>query len=238
MQSGTIQNRDSFLNNIANQLGRERKKTIERPEWKYNPQLDVFDGATQDELMEILKKQCNNIHTTYRETTTAELAKVLEEVVTTYEGKTIVTSNDPRFEEFGLTNYLNGSQQTEKRIHVWDPAVGSDNIEFSKSADVGITFSDITLAESGTVGVYSSPKNGRSISLLPATYIAIVPKSTIVPRMTQAASSIHNEIQNGEKVASCVNFISGPSNSADIEMVLIVGVHGPIKATYIVVTDK
>lgn len=239
MQAGAIQNRDSFLDNIAKQLGRERKRTVDRPVWGYNPQHEIFKDATQDDLVAILKQQCNNIHTTYKETTTADLANVLNEVISTYEGKSIVTMDDPRIEEFGLADYLNTQlPESGRKVLVWDPTLGEENVNFSKTADVGITFSDMTLAESGTVVLFSGPKKGRSVSLLPTTFIAIVPKSTIVPRMTQAATSIHKQIEAGETVASCVNFISGPSNSADIEMVLIVGVHGPIKATYIVVSDK
>ncbi|WP_374724297.1 LutC/YkgG family protein [Calidifontibacillus erzurumensis] len=239
MKTGTIHNRETFLNNIAKQLGRDRRKNVVRPEWKYNPQLEVYKDASQDELLEIFKNHCKNIHTAVYETNTNGLEDVLNQVIAEYEGQSIITWDDKRFAEFGLTDYFqNKLPKNGKRIHVWDPSLGTENINFAKTADIGITFSDFTLAESGTVVLFSDKKRGRSVSLLPKTYIAIVPKSTIVPRMTQACTSIHKRVASGEQIPSAIHFISGPSNSADIEMVLVVGVHGPMKATYIVVNDK
>ncbi|RBW69573.1 LutC/YkgG family protein [Bacillus taeanensis] len=240
MTAGTIQNREKFLNKLAANLGRDRRtEGVTRPEWKHQPQWEVFRGLSQDELMDVLKKQCQRIQTDFVETTSFDLVQTLKNVVTNYGGGPVITWNDDRFAECGLSGLLNDEWPREQiEVNVWDPSIGNENIELAERANVGITFSDKTLAESGTVVLFSDNDKGRSVSLLPTTYIAIIPKSTIIPRITQAADEIHEKINNGEEVASCVNFITGPSNSADIEMNLVVGVHGPIKATYVVVNDK
>lgn len=56
--------------------------------------------------------------------------------------------------------------------------------------------------------------------------------------MTQASAIIKQKIADGDVIPSCINYVTGPSNSADIEMDLVVGVHGPVKAAYIVVEDR
>jgi L-lactate dehydrogenase complex protein LldG len=240
MTVGTIQNRDKFLNHIANQLGRERRtKGVTRPNWKHQPQHEVYKGWTQEQLAQQLKDYCVHIHTDYVETSSVGLVETLGQVVANYGGGPVVTWNDPRFDEYGLSHLLNEQWKKEKiDVHIWNPELGDENIRKAEQANVGITFSDLTLAESGTVVLFSGNGKGRSVSLLPTTYIAIIPKSSIVPRITQAAQYIHELVKAGEDIASCINFITGPSNSADIEMNLVVGVHGPVKATYIVVNDK
>jgi L-lactate dehydrogenase complex protein LldG len=236
--TGTIQNRDSFLGQIANRLGRERITHLERPKWNYNPQDEVLKNASQDELLEVLKHQCKNIHTEIVITDTGKLSDSLKQVVNKYGRGSVTTWKDERFNQYGLTNLMQEEWPQEGiDLHIWDHTKGEENIKIAENANVGITISDITLAESGTAVLFSSKDKGRTVSFLPTNSVIIIPKSSIVPRMTQAARIIREKVKNGEQVASCINFITGPSNSADIEMILVVGVHGPIKATYIVVED-
>jgi L-lactate dehydrogenase complex protein LldG len=239
MMAGTIQNRASFLKNIANSLGREQQtKPIKKPDWKYQPQKEVLKGATQDELVEVLKAHCEKINTSVVTTTKADLPKALAEAVNQYGGGPVVSWKDKRFSEWGLDSLFK-DEWSEQGIdyHEWDYTKEWENVTFAENANTGITISEITLAESATVVLFSDKDKGRTVSFLPKTYIALVPKSSIVPRMTQAAQKMREMHLDGKEISSCINFISGPSNSADIELQLVVGVHGPFKATYILIDD-
>ncbi|MBW8348244.1 lactate utilization protein C [Bacillus sp. IITD106] len=237
--TGTIQNRDAFLSKIAGRSGRDEiLSKVERPEWSYHPQDAVLKDTDADELLEVLKTQCTTIHTDLIETNRAGLLESLRTIVSEYGGGPVVTWKDPRFDEYGLSPLFKEIWPEENiKIHQWEPEVGEDNIQLAEKANIGITISDITLAESGTAVLFSNKYKGRTVSFLPLKSVIIMPKSSIVPRMTQAARMIREKVKNGEYLASCINFITGPSNSADIEMNLVVGVHGPIKAAYIVIED-
>lgn len=237
--AGSILNRDAFLSNIANQLGRAPKTEIVKPIWQYQPQDRVLKDATKDDLVVVLEAQCKNINTNMVITNTANLATDLQAVIDIYGGHSVITWQDERFEGYGLTHLMQTQwPQSNIQLYVWNETQPEENIRQAEKANIGITISEMTLAESGTAVLFSDKHKGRSVSFLPEKSIILIPKSTIVPRITQAARWISKKVQNGEHIASCINFITGPSNSADIEMIPVVGVHGPIKATYIVIEDQ
>lgn len=237
---GTISNRDSFLEKISGRLSKKGwTKEIEKPKWKFNPQDKTLQDKSADDLLEILKEQCKIILTDLIVTNKAELMDSIKAIVSNYGGGPIVTWKDDRFKTYGLSKLFNEIFPAENiEVYEWNNTLKDENIKFAEQANVGIMISDITLAESGTAVLFYNKDRGRTISFLPTTSIIIIPKSTLVPRMTQAAKFIIEKIQNDQSVPTCINFITGPSNSADIEGKLVVGVHGPVKVTYVVVDDS
>lgn len=224
-----IQNRDAFLQTIATQLGRSKpSKAKPKIKWKHSPQHSVLKDATPDELVAVLVEQCANIHTTVKQCTIESLPETLRETFYVYKGGHVMYSEDARYAHLQLTHFLSRINSTK-----WDPKTGDENIQLAECANIGLVISDLTLAESGTIMLESSAARGRTLSFLPENSVAIIPKSGIVPRMTQAAQFLRKK---GAPV-SCINFITGPSNSADIEMNLVVGVHGPVRMTYVIVED-
>lgn len=231
MSKGNIYHREEFLQTIAKNLRRKpRLREMERPKRKYRPEPKVYATLSATELLQVMRDECDKIHTELLETDQASLPKVLAKQIGVHGNGSIVIPEDPRFIDYGLDGVL-----SQEDVHTWDPSRGDENITHAEQANIGIMFSDITLAESATTVIFNNKNKARAISLLPTTFIAIIPKHSIVPRMTQAAQIIEQQIKAGETIPSCVNLISGPSNSADIEYNLVVGVHGPIKASYIVV---
>lgn len=233
MAKGTIHNKDRFLNQIAGKLGRERRENVSLPTWQHQPQWEVYQNNSTDELLAAFQKNSEEKKADVVLTDRFMLPEAIQELIKKYDAESVVTTKDDRFEAYSLTPVFDNS-----RTHIWDTTLAEGNIEKAKAADVGVFFSDMSLAESGTIVQFNDKDIARSVGLLPTAYLAIVPKSSIVPRMTQATNEIHRRVEAGEELATCVNFISGPSNSADIEMDIVVGVHGPVRAVYLVVEDS
>src|SRR5690625_1789517 len=113
----TIHNRDSFLNVVAEQLGRPRRKDVKRPRWSLQPQWGVHKDLSQDELVDVLEKQCRVIHTTFKRTHVDELPDVLRETVNDYNGKSIIIPNDKRHDDYGLIPLFKAFEEGGRIVH-------------------------------------------------------------------------------------------------------------------------
>ena len=97
---------------------------------------------------------------------------------------------------------------------------------------LGVTGVFAALAETGSLMVVSGPDSPASVSLLPETHVAVVPASRIVAHMEIAWAMAREAFG---QLPRAVNFISGPSRTADIEQRMVLGAHGPYRVHVIVV---
>jgi L-lactate dehydrogenase complex protein LldG len=116
------------------------------------------------------------------------------------------------------------------------PADESDRVELDRLEQVrmGLTGAQAGLADSGTIVVQSGEGRSQLASLLPEIHVAILRSSDIYKNRRDWMA------QHGRKMVSesaVVNLITGPSRTADIEMTLTVGVHGPTRLIVFCLTD-
>jgi L-lactate dehydrogenase complex protein LldG len=96
-------------------------------------------------------------------------------------------------------------------------------------ADVGVTGAELAIAETGTLVLRSAAGQPRSTSLLPACHVALFDRAALVETLEQVGIALEawHEGVPSEGQGAVINFITGPSRTADIELTLTRGVHGP-----------
>jgi len=149
--------------------------------------------------------------------------------------------------EIGLSLRLLISEQNIRKATVWNTpflkqlgiaeilqtltveliSPNSDKHEMA-TCDLGITEADYLLPETGTLVLRSSTEKTRGVSLLPRVHLAIVH-----PEMLRA--DMHQVFAEA-KDSHYLVFITGPSRTADIELTVTLGVHGP-KNLYVWMID-
>jgi L-lactate dehydrogenase complex protein LldG len=90
---------------------------------------------------------------------------------------------------------------------------------------VGVTGALAGIADTGSIVVQSGPHRLRAASLLPETHIVLLSADRLYP--TMAAFFAAHSARELTLSASNLVFITGPSRTADIEMIITRGVHGP-----------
>ncbi len=88
---------------------------------------------------------------------------------------------------------------------------------------VGLTGAQGGLADTGTLALVSGPGRGRLASLLPPVHIALLPTQKLYPSLPAFLAANPTAVVESSNLV----LITGPSRTADIELTLSMGVHGP-----------
>ena len=139
-------------------------------------------------------------------------------------GKTAVASNAPFLADCGIAT-LPGVETGFADAAALRSACAS--------ADVGLTSADYALADTGTLVMLSSREEARLVSLLPPAHIAVIPESRILPNLDALLAILPMPAEQ----TSAMVLITGPSRTADIEQILVRGVHGPGEIHVVIVKE-
>jgi L-lactate dehydrogenase complex protein LldG len=125
----------------------------------------------------------------------------------------------------------------------WDselpPLVGyTQEVEQNKerlfAIDAGITSTRGAIADVGALILWPDANEPRLMSLVPAVHIAVLKAANIHDSLADAIA--RERWMDG--MPTNVLLISGPSKTADIELVLTFGVHGPKELIVLILDDE
>jgi L-lactate dehydrogenase complex protein LldG len=154
------------------------------------------------------------------------------------------------FKLLGVETYVENSEEavrqrvkgliTQKSILSWDANqlpydagqclegekvyFGHDSKNDQATAEIGLTSCEAVLAETGSQAMISGPGKPRTASLLPYTHVVVIRRSSIVFGMGEFLQNFKSR-----ELLPYLVFITGPSRTADIALVIALGVHGPGK---------
>ena len=208
--------RDNILHRVRTALGRSAGQAVADPP---PVRIRIPDVDMEKRISTMFASIEALAGKTHRAATPADARAFVAAAI---EGKSAVASNAPFLAECGIASL---------------PGVRSgiaDREELRRlcaTADVGITSADYALADTGTLVMLASPAEARLISLLPPMHIAVVPKE----RLLSGLDELFTMLPDPAAQTSSMVLITGPSRTADIEQILVRGVHGPGEIHVVVV---
>jgi L-lactate dehydrogenase complex protein LldG len=104
-------------------------------------------------------------------------------------------------------------------------------------AFIGVTSADFCLADSATLVMKTRPGQARLVSLAPSIHVAVISLEQIIADLNELYALLkYDPAHHAEGLTRCMTFITGPSKTADIEAIMVYGVHGPREVYLYVIT--
>lgn len=200
--------REAILSRVRDALGHKPGQTIPPPP-QWQPKLGELDVAGRTSLF--LEKFAALNGKGYHAETPQEANRIVAEILA---GRPAVAAPTPFLESSGL-NQISGVRWGTGDAQEWRRACAT--------VDVGITSASYALADTGSLVMIAGPGEPRLSSLLPPIHIAVIPAGSILSGL----DDLFQQVPKPAELSSSMVLVTGPSRTADIEQILVRGVHGP-----------
>ncbi len=111
------------------------------------------------------------------------------------------------------------------RLISHDNDIGNWKDELFDRTEAAVTSARWGIAETGTLVLWPTPEEPRSLSLVPPVHFAVLDSASL----HDSFAGLVEQEQWSSSMPSNALLISGPSKTADIEQTLAYGIHGPIE---------
>jgi L-lactate dehydrogenase complex protein LldG len=205
------------IDNIRRSLGRTAETLLgSRPAIYESRRPESLNSEAEHFLDEVRK-----LSGVAQKLSSTELDSALKTLVAEQNIRKATVWNTPHLQQLQIANYLSslGVELVSPNANKYEMA----------QCDLGITEADYLLPETGTLVLKSSFEKPRGVSLLPRIHLAIVRSEMLRADMHQVFAEAKDQLY--------LVFITGPSRTADIELTVTLGVHGP-KNLYVWMMDQ
>lgn len=225
--------REEFLNRLAGKLGRERARSAAVPKWTEHPWDHLHRNLDQTELVQQFTQELMKLGGVIVPVKgQAELSGVVQEYLRSESISRLIVW--PAGDALGGLEPADVWEQNGLAVTRWSKSGQREAlVQAAEMSEAGLVYATAGLSETGTIVLLNRGDRGRLVSLLPNRLLAVVLGSSIKPRITQLLAGMPQYAAD----YSCVNLITGPSRTSDIEMDLTIGVHGPGRITVFLIED-
>ncbi|WP_022663660.1 LutC/YkgG family protein [Desulfospira joergensenii] len=254
----TDSNQEEFIQNIRNALGISRENAEKRKSAVFSNRtpvppdqarlLEAVQSRSQEEQKDLLNRliqegkplNLNVIPVKDEAEASAAIVRLVADTRPEWgDQKSLVQWDHPLINSLDLSKALE-DQGVPVHTAAFDTNNNQDRAgqrarirERVIDAYIGVTSADFCLADTATLVMKSRPGEARSVSLVPSIHVAVIRREQILTDLKDLYALLKWDPAHTPLPHHMV-FISGPSKTADIELVMVHGAHGP-RALYLYV---
>ncbi len=249
-------NQQDFIKTIQKALGKSSPPALvdpselfgTRPD-NFKDQLNTYTNKSKPDrevLLDLFIEQAELIHMKVIPVENLSFASLaIQELVQNTEPewgnkKSIIAWQHPLIDQLKIEETLSGD---DVAVFTTRTSNKPDSEERKKiraqllQSYIGITSADFCVAQSATLVLRTRSNQPRAVSLVPSIHVAVIRMDQIIESLKELYFWLKWDPEEEETgLTNCMTFISGPSKTGDIELVMVDGAHGPRQLLVYVIT--